>query len=70
MVHEIRLASCLIVVSVCLPSDPLSQCLLSYLGFCYLGHAVSLQGKVQLLLLTSDAILHKPAFIVLNGPGI
>ena len=26
-----------IVVSVCLPSDDLSQQLLSYLGFCYLG---------------------------------
>ena len=54
MVHEIRLASCLIVVSVCLPSDPLSQCLLSYLGFSYLGHGVSLQGKAQPLLLTLD----------------
>ena len=32
-----------IVVSVCLPSDPLSQCLPSYLGFSYLGRGVSLQ---------------------------
>ena len=32
-----------IVVSVCLPSDPLSQCLLSYLGFSYLGRGFSLQ---------------------------
>ena len=47
----------MIVVSVCLPSDPLSQCLPSYLGFSYLGRGVSLHGcssKVQLLLLTSD----------------
>ena len=43
------------MVSVCLPSDALSQHLLSYLGFSYLGHGVSLHGcssKVQLLLLT------------------
>ena len=55
MVHVIRLASCLIVVSVCLPSDTLSQCLPSYLGFSYLGCGVSLHGrssKAQLLLLT------------------
>ena len=53
----IRLASCLIVVSVCLPSDALSQCLPSYLGFSYLGHGVSLHGcsrKAQLPLLTLD----------------
>ena len=45
------------VVLVCLPSDALSQHLLSYLGFSYLGHGVSLHGcssKVQLLLLTLD----------------
>ena len=38
------------VVSVCLPFDPLSQCLLSYLGFTYLGCGVSLHSysrKVQ-----------------------
>ena len=43
--------------SVCLPSDALSQYLLSYLGFSYLGRGVSLHGcssKVQLLLLTLD----------------
>ena len=43
------------MVSVCLPSDALSQHLLSYLGFSYLGRGVSLQGcssKEQLLLLT------------------
>ena len=48
------------MVSVCLPSDVLSQHLPSYLGFSYLGHGVSLHGcssKVQLLLLTSDNIL-------------
>ena len=47
----------MIVVSVCLPSDALSQHLPSYLGFSYLGCGVSLHGcpsKVQLLLLTLD----------------
>ena len=46
-----------IMVSVCLPSDALSQCLQSYLGSSYLGRGVSLHGcssKVQPLLLTSD----------------
>ena len=45
------------MVSVCLPSDALSQPLPSYLGFSYLGHGVSLHGyssKVQPLLLTLD----------------
>ena len=45
------------MVSVCLPSDALSQHLLSYLGFSYLGRGVSLHGcssKVQPLLLTLD----------------
>ena len=45
------------MVSVCLPFDALLQHLLSYLGFSYLGHGVSLHGcssKVQLLLLTLD----------------
>ena len=45
------------MVSLCLPSDALSQHLLSYLGFSYLGCGVSLHGcssKVQLLLLTLD----------------
>ena len=45
------------MVSVCLPSDALSQHPLSYLGFSYLGHGVSLPGcssKAQLLLLTLD----------------
>ena len=43
------------VVSVCLPSDALSQHLPSYLGFSYLRSGVSLQGcssKAQPLLLT------------------
>ena len=47
----------MIVVSVCLPSDALSQCLPSYLGFFYLGCGVSLHcfsSKVQPLLLTLD----------------
>ena len=34
----------MIVVSVCLPSDALSQHLLSYLGFSYLRCGVSLHG--------------------------
>ena len=45
------------MVSVCLPSDALSQHLLSYLGFSYLGRGASLHGcssKVQLLLFTLD----------------
>ena len=45
------------MVSVCLPSDALSQYLASYLGFSCLGHRVSLHGcssKVQPLLLTLD----------------
>ena len=40
---EIGLLS-VIVVSVCLPSDALSQRLPYYLGFCYLGRGVSLHG--------------------------
>ena len=45
------------MVSMCLPSDALSQHLSSYLGFSYLGREVSLHGcssKAQLLLLTLD----------------
>ncbi len=45
------------MVSVCLPSDGLSQSLPSYLGFSYLGRGVSPHGcssKAQLLLLTLD----------------
>ena len=45
------------MVSVCLPSDALLQHLLSYLGFSYFGHGVSLHGcssKAQPLLLTLD----------------
>ena len=45
------------MVSVCLPSDALSQYLLSYLGFSYPGRGVSLQGcssKAQPLLLTLE----------------
>ena len=45
------------MVSVCLPSDALLQHLLSYLGFSYLGHGVSLHvysSKEQPLLLTLD----------------
>ena len=45
------------MVSVCLPSDALSQHLPSYLGFSYLGRGVSPHGycsKVQPLFLTFD----------------
>ena len=47
------------MVSVCLPSDALSQHLPSYLGFSYLGHGVSLlvfSSKAQPLLLTLDEV--------------
>ena len=47
----------MIMVSVCLPSDALSQHLPTYLGFSYIGRGVSLHGcssKVQSLLLTLD----------------
>ena len=47
------------MVSVCLPSDALSQHLPSYLDFSNLGHWVSLHGrssKAQLLLLTLDEV--------------
>ena len=49
--------SSVIVVSVCLPSDALSQHLPSYWGFSYLGRGLSLHGhssKAQPLLLTLD----------------
>ena len=45
------------MVSVCLPSDALSQHLSSYLGFSYLGRGLSLHGcssKEQPLLLSLD----------------
>ena len=45
------------VVSICLPSDALSQHLQSYLGFSYLGCGISFQGcssKAQPLLLSLD----------------
>ena len=45
------------MISVCLLSDALLQKLLSYLGFSYLGHGVSLHGcpsKAQPLLLTLE----------------
>ena len=47
----------MIMVSVCLPSDALSQYLPSYLGFSYLGCVVSLHccsSKAQPLLLALD----------------
>ena len=48
------------MVSVCLPSDALSQHLPSHLGFSYLEHEVSLHGcssKAQPLLLTLDKVV-------------
>ena len=48
------------MVSVCLPSNALSQHLLSYLGFSYLGRGVSLHGcssKMQLLLTFDEGYL-------------
>ena len=47
------------MVSVCLPSDALSQHVPFYLGFSYVRHEVSLHGcssKAQLLLLTFDEV--------------
>ena len=68
------------MVSVCLPSDALSQHLPSYLGFSYLGRGVSLHGcssKAQLLLLTLDkgylltaAVLDLQRGIVPLGPPV
>ena len=49
------------MVSVCLPSDALSQYLPSYLGFSYLGRGGSLHScssKAQPLLLTLDKVPH------------
>ena len=45
------------MISVCLPSDALSQHLPTYLGFFYLGRGVSLHGcsnNAQLVLLALD----------------
>ena len=58
-----------IVGSVCLPSDALSQHLPSYLGFSYLGRGVSLHGcssKAQSLLLT----LHEGYFLKAAPPDL
>ena len=52
-----------IVVSICLPSDALSQRLPSYWGFSYLGHGVSLHGcssKVQPLPITLGVVYRQP----------
>ena len=52
-----RLLMSVIMLSVCLPSDALSQHLPSYLGFSYLGRGVSLHScssKAQPLLLNLD----------------
>ena len=64
------------MVSVCLPSDALSQHLLSYLGFSYLGRGVSLHGcssKAQQLLLTLDEgylLMAAPPDLEHGGPNI
>ena len=60
VVCVIRLASCLLLWfhSVC--PDAFSLCLLSYLGFSYLGRGVSLHGcssKAQLLLTLDEGYL-------------
>ena len=50
------------MVSMCLPSDALSQHLPSYLGFSYLERGVSLHGrssKVQSLLLGHGDFLYR-----------
>ena len=58
------------MVSLCLPSDALSQHLPSYLGFSYLGLGVSLHGcssKAQPLLLTlEEGYLLTAALLTLN----
>ena len=55
----------MIVVSVCLPSDALSQHLPSYLGFSYLGRGVSLHGCLStaqpLLLILDEGYLLRAA---------
>ena len=59
----------MILVSVCLSSDALSQHLSSYLGFSYLGCGVSLPScfsKVQPLLLTLD----KGYFLTATPPDL
>ena len=51
---------------MCLPSDALSQHLLSYLGFSYLGRGVSIHGsssKAHSLLLTVDE-----GYLIRTGP--
>ena len=46
------------MVSVCLPFGVLSQHLLSYLGFCYLGCGVSVYGRnINNLRYVDDTIL-------------
>ena len=62
------------MVSVCLPSDVLSQHLPSYLGLSYLGRGVSLHScssKVQPLLLTLEEGYISKSFIQfsVDGPG-
>ena len=58
------------MVSVCLPSDALSQHLPSYLGFSYFGRGVSLHGcssKVQLCSLPwMRGIFSRPPLLTLN----
>ena len=59
------------MVSVCLPSNVLSQYLPFYLGFPYLGRGVSLHGcssKVQLLLLTLDEVAPPDLEVAPLGP--
>ena len=62
------------MVSVCLPSDALSQHLLPYLGLSYLGRGVSLQdcsSKAQPLLLALEEGFFSKSLIQfsVDGPG-
>ena len=47
----------MIVVSVCLPSDALSQCLPSYWGFSDLGHGIFISSQTPLLTLDMGYLL-------------
>ena len=50
----------MIVVSVCLSSDGFSQCLLSYLGFSYVGRGVSFHSCSSKVTL-NEGYLHMAA---------
>ena len=61
------------MVSVCLPSDALSQYLPSYLSFFYLERGVYLNGcssKAQPLFLTLDEVAPLERGVALLGPPV